>query len=74
MMDGKPEITVRVPCSDIALKQFALAIEAAVQTWVQLRFIPATAPAMQVAMDKRVEEINKAKADSALRAMESIGK
>lgn len=74
VMDGKPEITVRVPCSDIALKQFALAIEAAVQTWVQLRFIPATAPAMQVAMDKRVEEINKAKADSALRAMESIGK
>ena len=37
-MEGKPETTIRVPCSDIALKQLALAIEAAVMTWVQLRF------------------------------------
>lgn len=73
-MNGKPETTIRVPCTNNALKQFALAIEAAVMTWIQLRFVPATAPAMQVAMEKRAEEINKAKANSALNALESAGK
>ena len=73
-MDGNPETVIRVPCSDIALKQFALAIEAVVQTWIQLRFVPATAPAMQVAAEKRTEAINKEKADSAYRAMEGAGK
>ena len=66
--------TIRVPCSDIALKQLALAIEAAVMTWVQLRFVPAAAPAMQVAAEKRKEAIDKAKADSAFRAMENAGR
>jgi len=65
----KVETTIRVPCSDSSLKQLALAIEAAVQTWIQLKFIPAAAPAMQVAMDKRRDEINKAKAESAAKAM-----
>lgn len=74
VMDGNPETVIRVPCSDIALKQFALAIEAVVQTWIQLRFVPATAPAMQVAAEKRTEAINKEKADSAYRAMEGAGK
>lgn len=74
VMEGKPETTIRVPCSDIALKQLALAIEAAVMTWVQLRFVPAAAPAMQVAAEKRKEAIDKAKADSAFRAMENAGR
>lgn len=74
VMDGKPETVIRVPCTDIALKQFALAIEAAVHTWIQLRFIPVAAPAMQVAMEKRQEAIDEAKAASALKAMESIGR
>ena len=74
VMDGKPETTIRVPCSDVALKQFALAIEAAVQTWIQPRSVPATAPAMQVAAEKRKEAIDKAKADSAFKAMEDAGK
>lgn len=74
VMDGKPETTIRIPCTDISLKQFALAIEAAAQTWIQLRFVPATAPAMQVAMEKRMEAINKAKADSAHKAMEKAGR
>lgn len=74
VMDGNPETIIRVPCSDVSLKMFALAIEAAVQTWIQLRFVPATAEAMQVAMEKRNGEINKAKADSANKAMENAGR
>ena len=70
----KPETVIRVPCSDVSLKMFALAIEAAVQTWIQLRFVPATAEAMQVAMEKRNGEINRAKADSASKAMENAGR
>lgn len=74
VMEDDPETIIRVPCSDVALKQFALAIEAAVLTWVQLRFVPAAAPAMQVAAEKRKEAIDKAKADSAFRAMENAGR
>lgn len=71
VMDGTPDVTVRVPLSNDKLKEFALAIEAAVQTWIQLRFVPATAEAMQVAAEKRTEAINKAKEDSANQAMEN---
>lgn len=68
VMDGTPDVTVRVPLSNDKLKEFALAIEAAVQTWIQLRFVPATAEAMRVAAEKRNEAISKAKEDSANQA------
>ena len=70
----RAETIIRVPCTDELLKQLALAIEVVVQVWIQLRFVPAAAPGMQVAMDKRREEIKKAKEESAARAMEKLNR
>ncbi len=65
VMDGKPETTIRVPLTNDKLKEFALAVEAAVQTWIQLRFVAAAAPAMQLAAEQRKEALNKIKEQSA---------
>lgn len=65
VMDGSPECTIRVPLTNELLKQFALAIEAAVQTWIQLRFVTAAAPAMQISAERRTQAINQKKAEAA---------
>ena len=68
VMDGAPDCTIRVPLTDSKLKEFALAIEAAVQVWIQLRFAPVAAPAMQIAAEKRNEAANKWKEQSAAKS------
>lgn len=65
------DCTIRIPLTNDKLKEFALAIEAAVQTWIQLRFVRAAAPAMELAAEKREADINKQKALSAARAQEN---
>ena len=67
VMDGPPQTTVRIACSDAKLKEFALAIETVERIWEQLRFIPAASELMRVANDRRQAAIDAAKAAAAER-------
>jgi len=64
VMDGRPDVTIRVPCTDDQLKLFATALQVTTNVWTQLRFVPVVAQSMQEAQDRRQEAINKAKASS----------
>lgn len=64
VMDGQPEVTIRVALSNEKLKELALSIETVVRTWEQLRFVPVAAPMMRIAQERRQEAIDKAKAAS----------
>ena len=63
-MAGKPDVTIRVPVTNEKLKEFALAIEAVVGIWTRMRFDPVAKPIMETALERRMEAIEKAKANS----------
>lgn len=65
VMDGKPECTIRVPLTHEKLKEFALAVKAAFDIWIQTRFVPVVMPVMQLAADRRNQAINQKKSASA---------
>ena len=67
VMDGTPQIAIRIACSNDKLKEFALAVETVERIWEQLRFIPAASELMRVANDRRQAAIDAAKAAAAER-------
>lgn len=64
VMDGPPEVTVRVPCTDQKLKEFAAALDSTVRVWEQLRLIPAITESMQLSNEVRRAAIERAKTNA----------